>query len=143
MKVRDILDEKGRQVVTTAPDQSIREAARMFVHHGLGAMPVVEDGELRGMISERDALRVAMHGSGSWESTRVAAAMAEELFVVTEDDDLDYLMDVITVNRIRHLPVVDGNELRGLVSIGDALKAARGDQSGDRTFRRYFRGRFS
>lgn len=140
MKVRDILEEKGRQVVTTAPDQSIREAARMFVDHGLGAMPVVEDGELRGMISERDALRVAMHGSRSWKSTRVAAAMAEELFVVTEDDDLDYLMDVITVNRIRHLPVVDGNELRGLVSIGDALKAARGDDSGGRTFRRYSRG---
>lgn len=141
MTVRDILDEKGRQVVTIAPDETVREAAGMFVRHGLGALPVVEDGALRGMLSERDALRVATNGSRPWGSTRVAAAMAEELFVVTEDDDLEYLIDVITENRIRHLPVVDGTELRGLVSIGDVVKAVRGDREARRSFRRYTRGR--
>ena len=141
MKSRDILDDKGRQVVTISPDSSVRDAARTFVRHGLGALPVVEDGALRGMISERDALRVATDADRRWGSTRVADAMTEELFVLTEDDDLDYVMDVITENRIRHLPVVDGAELRGLISIGDALKAAREGDADGRRFRRYSRGR--
>lgn len=141
MKVSEILDEKGRQVVTVSPDQSVRAAARMFVRHGIGALPVVEDGELRGMISERDALRVAANAGRRWRSTRVSDEMTEELFVVTEDDDLGYVMDVITEKRIRHLPVVAGAELRGLISIGDALKAAREDDADGRRFRRFSSGR--
>ncbi len=141
MQVSDILDEKGRQLVTIGPDRSVRDAARMFVRHGLGALPVVEAGSLVGMISERDALRVAAREDRRWGATCVADEMTEELFVVRESDDLDYAMEVMTEKRVRHLPVVEDSELRGLISIGDAVKSVRRPDDTAGTYRRYYRGR--
>ncbi|MFB6241118.1 MAG: CBS domain-containing protein [Gemmatimonadota bacterium] len=135
MQIREILDQKGRQVVTVRPGETVRRAARLFVTHGLGVLPVVEDGRLRGILSERDALRVATNDARRWAVTRVSEAMTREVFVVGEDDAVEHVMDLMTRKRIRHVPVVEEGELRGLVSIGDVVKAVRGEPEGSRSYR--------
>lgn len=135
MQVREILDEKGRQVVTVRPNETVRRAARLFVTHGLGVLPVVEDGRLRGILSERDALRVATNEARRWNVTRVSEAMTREVFVVGEGDPVEHVMDLMTRKRVRHAPVVEDAELRGLVSIGDVVKAVRGEPEESRHYR--------
>lgn len=135
MQIREILDEKGRQVVTVRPGETVRRAARLFVTHGLGVLPVVEDDRLRGILSERDALRVATNESRRWDVTRVSEAMTREVFVVGEGDAVEHVMDLMTRKRIRHVPVVEEGELRGLVSIGDVVKAVRGEPEASRSYR--------
>lgn len=136
MKVRDILDAKGRQVVTVRPDEPVRDAARLFVMHGLGVLAVVQDGRLQGILSERDALRVATNNARRWDVTRVSEVMTTEIFVVGEDAGLDYVMDLMTEKRIRHVPVVEDGRLGGLVSIGDVVNAVRGKPEKGRDYRR-------
>lgn len=135
MEVREILDEKGRQVVTVRPGETVRRAARLFVSHGLGVLPVVEDGRLRGILSERDALRVATNEERRWAVTRVSEAMTREVFVAAEGDPVEHVMDLMTEKRVRHVPVVEDGELRGLVSIGDVVKAVRGKSAESRSYR--------
>lgn len=135
MQVREILDEKGRQVVTVRPDEPVRRAARLFVGHGLGVLPVVEDGRLRGILSERDALRVATNEERRWAVTRVSEAMTQEVFVAAEGDTVEHVMDLMTEKRVRHVPVVEDGDLLGLVSIGDVVKAVRGEPEESRHYR--------
>lgn len=141
MRIREVLDRKGRHVVTVGPDRTVREAVSLLVDHDIGALVVVEEGEVEGIISERDALRLAARDPEGWPETRVSQVMTEELLVAVEDDDLHYVREIMTENRVRHLPIVEDGDLRGIVSIGDVVNASRRDvKAENRYLRRYIRG---
>lgn len=147
MRIRDILDAKGYEVVTITPDRTVHEAMQKLVEHGIGALVVVEEqegAETVGIISERDVLRLGAEGADRLPATRVAEAMTgeEELVVGVLDDDLGYVMEIMTENRVRHLPIVDAGKLRGIVSIGDVVNASRQNMKAEnRYLRDYIQGR--
>lgn len=122
-KVEDVLRQKGHQVVTVAPTQTVAAAVEVLTRNRIGATPVTnEAGELIGIISERDVVRgIAAHGAGILTSA-VAELMTRDVKTCTPDDAIVELMAIMTNARIRHLPVIAGGALCGLVSIGDVVK---------------------
>ena len=126
MIVKTILKAKSRGsgVVTIAPDASIAEAARSLAEHRIGALVVVDGGKVAGILSERDiVLGVAQAGESCLRGT-VRELMTTDVVTCHEDDSLDRLSQVMTAERIRHLPVVgtDGQLVR-IVTIGDVVKS--------------------
>jgi CBS domain-containing protein len=124
MKVREILAIKGEHVHTIEPERTIHDAVALLVEHGIGALLVRDTaGTVAGIISERDVLRVCRERSGALGAIRVADVMTRDLIVCVPDDDVDYAMGIVTKNRVRHLPVMDGERVAGMISIGDLVKA--------------------
>ena len=124
MKIREILAVKGAHVHTIEPDRSILDVVALLVEHGIGALLVRDvDDAVAGIISERDVLRVCRDRSGALGAIRVADVMTRDLIVCVPDDDVDYAMGIVTKNRVRHLPVMDGGRVAGMISIGDLVKA--------------------
>ena len=124
MQVRQILERKGRGVITTSPETTLEEAARMLKDHRIGAL-VVTDGEDRvlGIVSERDIVNaLAEHGAACGRRP-ASEIMTVELAVCSPDDTTDTLMEVMTRQRVRHLPVIEDGKLAGIVSIGDVVKS--------------------
>ncbi len=121
MKVKDILHKKGSRVFTIEPDRSVREAIRRLMEHGIGALLVVEGTDIRGIITERDILREAGKHAGRLDQRRVHEAMTADLIVAVSEDDLNYVMQVMTKNKVRHLPIMEGRSLIGIISIGDLV----------------------
>lgn len=141
MKIHNILARKGRDVHTVGPQQTVAEAIRLLVSHGIGSLVVVESGEIRGIITERDILRLADRAADTLEEIRVEQAMTRELIVAVLDDNLQHCMDVMTTNRVRHLPVVEGGSLRGIISIGDVVNELRRDaEEENRHLKSYVQG---
>jgi CBS domain-containing protein len=121
--VRSILENKGYSVTTISPAATVYEAIREMAQIGVGALPVVANGELVGIVSERDyARKVILQGRSSRE-TLVREIMTESPVTVSLRHTVDECMRIVTDRHIRHLPVVEGGELRGIVSIGDLVKA--------------------
>ena len=120
--VKDILDQKGREVFTIEGSATVLDAIRLLADKGIGALVVVRDGDPIGLFSERDyTCKVVLTGRRS-ESTPVEDIMSRELVAVEPDTPVDECMALMTEKRIRHLPVLDGGKLAGLVSIGDIVK---------------------
>ncbi len=124
MKVKDILAEKGSAVRTIGPDETVREAIRALVEHRIGSLLVTEGQRIVGIITERDILREACHHAGRLDARRVREAMTADLIVGVPEDEVNYVMGIMTKNHIRHLPILEGRELRGMVSIGDVVWAS-------------------
>ena len=124
MNVRSILEAKSSpDVVTIEPGRTIQEAIERLVQHNIGSLVVVdEDGELAGIITERDILRICAGGADRLGTTQISEVMSRNLIIGDADDSIDYVMGIMTQNRIRHLPVVGRRGLRGMVSIGDVVK---------------------
>ena len=124
MKIRDVLKVKGSQVYSVAPHRTVKEALALLVRFQVGALLVLDDdGHPVGIISERDVLRECHHSARPLAQISVGEAMTQEVLVGVPDDDLGYIMGIMTNNRVRHLPVVDGDRIAGLISIGDVVKA--------------------
>jgi len=120
--VKEILEQKGGEVYTVSPDETVLEAIRKLADLGIGSLVVVENGKPVGLFSERDyTCKVALEGKHSKE-TPVREVMSERLVVVRPDTTTNECMALMTENRIRHLPVVEEGKLVGLVSIGDIVK---------------------
>ncbi len=122
MTVANIINEKGSDVVTTSPDRSLAEVAAILSEKRIGAIVVVENDTIQGIISERDIVRaLASHGS---EALRKLAADCMTARVVTcrPEDTINDVMHKMTSGRFRHLPVVEDGRLGGIVSIGDIVK---------------------
>ena len=95
-----------------------------MTQHSVGALVVIDDADnICGIVTERDVLRRCLKAGEPSLSTPVRAIMTTDVIVGVPDDDVDYVMNVITENKIRHLPIVDGNSLAGIVSIGDVGKS--------------------
>ena len=131
VRIRDILKDKGGEVATIGAGRTVHEAVRELNSHRIGALVVTgDDGSIEGIVSERDVLRMAAEtwDDGGDRTARlrdrpVVGIMTREVICAVPDDDLDYAMGIMTQNRIRHLPIVDGGELVGLISIGDVVRA--------------------
>jgi CBS domain-containing protein len=92
--------------------------------HNIGSLVVLDGvGAMIGIISERDMLRTIYNNDGEWVGVEVSNAMTSEVITAKLSDSADYAMDMMTKHRIRHLPVLDGNKLAGVLSIGDIVKA--------------------
>lgn len=125
MKIRDILRTKGHDVVTSTPDQLVLAAMRVLVKHNIGSVVVVEGGEVRGILTERDVLRLGAKDPEKLSTTKVGDVMTTNLVIGVPDDDLEYVMGVMSRNRIRHLPVLEDERLVGILSIGDVVNACQ------------------
>ena len=124
MKVRDILKVKGSQVYSIRPDQTVLDAVAILMQHRIGALLVRDaTGTVCGLISERDVLRECLHRSTDLGRVPVREAMTKDLVVCVPDDEIDYAMGIVTKNRVRHLPIMDGGRVAGVISIGDLVKA--------------------
>lgn len=123
-----VLEEKGREIWSVDPDDLVYDAVRHMAEHGVGAMLVMKDGEMKGMFSERDyARKVILAGRASRE-TRVKEVMTRDLVTIDLNSTAREGLELMTQKRIRHLPVIDNGELVGLVSIGDLVNAVITDQ---------------
>jgi CBS domain-containing protein len=119
--ISDILSGKSGEVWTIDPNATVFDAIARMAEKNIGAMPVVENGVVIGLISERDYTRkVALQGKSSRE-TRVAEIMNHPVLSVTTATTIDTCMQIITRQRVRHLPVIDDGQLVGMVSIGDLV----------------------
>lgn len=119
--VRSILQRKGSAVWTVSPEATVYEAISLMAQKGVGALVVFADERVVGMISERDyARKVILKGKSSRE-TRVRDIMSTPVITVTPDDSVEHCLEIITTNRIRHLPVVEDGRLVGIVTIGDLV----------------------
>ena len=124
MKVQDILRRKGRQLITVSQDKSLLEASRLLKEHNIGVLLVVDAKDKpAGIISERDIVREFAARGPECATMVVQDVMITEMIIGVPDDELSYVMNVMTQQRIRHLPIIDKDELAGLISIGDVVKA--------------------
>ena len=120
--VRSILARKGANVWSVSPQASVYDAIALMAEKGVGALVVLQEGKLVGILSERDyARKVMLKGKASRE-TPVEEIMSSPVITVTPTDTVDECMRVVTVNKIRHLPVLDSGKLVGVVSIGDLVR---------------------
>lgn len=128
ISIRQLLKRKGSEVWSTSPDASVYEALQLLAEKNIGALVVLRDGELVGVISERDyARKVILHRKTSMK-TPVMEIMTEEVITVGTGSTVEEAMILMTDKRIRHLPVVEGEKIVGVVSIGDLVKAIIADQ---------------
>ncbi len=141
MRIRDILRTKGADVVTVGPGETVLDAVRILAEHRIGALVVIAGEEIRGIISERDVLNMVANGPEAVASTAVEEVMTSDVIVGVEEDDLDYVMNIMTNNRIRHLPIVGDRGLVGIVSIGDVVNEVRRSvESENRHLKDYIHG---
>jgi CBS domain-containing protein len=123
MTVARILAIKGRDVVTTQPHVSLREAADVLARNRIGAVVVSDaSGGVLGILSERDIVRAVSSGGGEALKDPVSRHMTAKVITTTEDDSVEDTMETMTQSRIRHLPVLRDGRLAGMVSIGDVVK---------------------
>ncbi|MFN3842037.1 MAG: CBS domain-containing protein [Rehaibacterium terrae] len=126
--VRQLLEEKERRLIAIAPEAAVLDAIRLMAEHGIGAVLVMEGGRLVGILSERDYARKVILQGRSSSSTTVREVMTAPVVTVTPDHSSDTCMQLVTHERIRHLPVVEDGRVVGVVSIGDLVKAVIEDQ---------------
>ena len=123
MLVKHILGDKGREVVAIAADSTLSEAARLLARKRIGAV-VVRDGAgaLAGILSERDVVRAVADGSVAALARPVSAYMTRAVATCAECDTVQDIMEMMTIGRFRHVPVLDNGLVTGIVSIGDVVK---------------------
>jgi len=140
-KVSSVLKNKGYDVVTVAPHQTVASVVKVLTQNRIGAAPVInEAGQLIGIISERDIIRGISKYAGSVLTLPVEQLMTREVKTCSSEDQLVDLMEVMTLQRIRHLPVIEDGALHGIVSIGDVVKQRLEEvQSEAEELRRYIR----
>lgn len=126
--VKHLLDAKGRDVIAIGPDASVFDAIRLMAENGIGALAVMQDGNLVGMLSERDYARKVIIKGRSSRETRVGDIMTADVVTTTSNQTVASCMALVTDRRIRHLPVVEDGEVIGMISIGDLVQAIISDQ---------------
>jgi CBS domain-containing protein len=122
IRVANILDGKGREVLTVAPETSVAALVKLLAEKRIGALPVVDgSGKLKGIISERDVVR-ALASDQSALASKVESLMTREVQTCILQDTVADLMEIMTRGRFRHLPVMEEGKLIGIISIGDVVK---------------------
>lgn len=126
--VRHLLDRKGRAIFSVGPEDPVLEAIRLMAEHHVGALLVTRGEAVVGIISERDYARKVILLGRSSADTRVGQIMSSPVITVSLDSTVQECMQIVTEQRVRHLPVVDNGRLIGVVSIGDLVKAVIEEQ---------------
>jgi CBS domain-containing protein len=123
MKISDILRAKGADVHTTPADATVRELIAALAEYDIGSMVVVDGDDVLGIVSERDVVRRLNEWGDTLLDSEVRQIMTEQLVTCRPDDDVDSIAATMTERRVRHMPVLDGGRLAGIVSIGDVVKS--------------------
>lgn len=128
MKVKDLLKNKGLEIIAVDYESTVEAAINKMCERNIGAVLVMKDGEFVGMFTERDVLRCWLErGKVSYAEVKIEDVMSIDLVVIQLEDELDYVMTIMTNKRIRHLPVVDRGKIIGLISMRDVVKALVGN----------------
>jgi len=126
--VQQLLSTKSPLVYSVTPATSVLEALKLLMEKNISSVLVQENGALLGIFTERDyARKIILQGKSS-ASTLVQEVMTEDLITVKSNDSIEECMKIMTEKRIRHLPVLENNEVKGLISIGDLVKFIIEDQ---------------
>lgn len=128
MQVKEILNHKGRDIYSVKPDETVYNAIAKMAEYNVGALLVMEDGNLVGIISERDYRnKVILKGRAS-KTTAVKEIMTDQVIRVNSSDTINLCMQLMSDKKIRHLPVVDHENVVGVISIGDVVKTVIANQ---------------
>lgn len=123
MKIATLLQQKGKHVFSVSPQTSVYDALHLMAEKNIGAVLVMEGGELAGILSERDyARKIILKGKAS-QDTLVTEIMTSQVITITPEHSLDACMAIMSDKRIRHLPVVENDVVTGMVSISDVVTA--------------------
>ncbi len=126
--VKHLLDGKGRDVVSVVPDSTVLEAIILMADKAIGSLMVMVDDELLGIVTERDYARKVIIKGRSSKTTRVSEIMTTGVFTTSSTESVNDCMSLMTEKRIRHLPVLEGDRVIGMISIGDLVQAIISDQ---------------
>jgi CBS domain-containing protein len=122
MTVRSILDTKGHQIVSLDPEAKLSAAVRTLAERKIGAVLVLQAGRIEGILSERDVVRVLGERGAAVLEEPVSAVMTRKVVSCKQSDTVSAIMEMMTHGKFRHLPVLDGERVVGLISIGDIVK---------------------
>lgn len=122
MSVRDILKKKGNAVETAGPDKTVSEAAGQLASKRIGALVITEGDSIAGILSERDIVRSASEHGAACLDRKVSDLMTKDVITCDPDESARRVLEMMTENRIRHLPVTEDGKLAGIVTIGDVVK---------------------
>lgn len=129
--VKNLLDSKGHDVLSISPDASVLAAIKLMAEKSVGALLVMVDEQLVGIVTERDYARKVILKDRSSSDTPVREIMSADVLTANQGHSVQHCMNQMTDRRIRHLPVVDGGRVVGLISIGDLVKAVIADQQAE------------
>jgi len=127
-KIYELLAEKGSEVWSVTPDQTVYEAIERMAQKEVGALPVMQEGKLVGIISERDYTRKVILQGRSSRETQVRDIMTSRVVVVDEDQKIEECLAMVSKFKIRHLPVMKGDTVVGMISSGDLVKTIIDEQ---------------
>ena len=126
--VKQLLDIKGRNILSMSPNDSVYSAVERMSENNIGALLVIENGRLVGILSERDYARKVILKGKSSKNTLIREIMTPDVLCVSPVTTVEECMALLTENRVRHLPVMEGGKLTGIVSIGDLVKQIISDK---------------
>jgi CBS domain-containing protein len=142
MKVKDILDSKGTEVVTTGADVTLAALTRVLATNRIGAVLVMNGEAVVGIVSERDIVTTMSSRGGDALGCRVSEVMTVDVVTCAPDDAIETIMSTMTDRRVRHMPVIEHGRLAGVISIGDVVKLRLGEvESEARMLRDYIEAR--
>lgn len=122
MRIADILKDRSGDIIIAAADQSVETVAAILAEKRIGALPIVSNGEVMGIFSERDLVYGVAAAGSTFLNENVSDVMTKPAICIASDLNIITALSLMTKRRIRHLPVVDGGDLVGFVSIGDLVK---------------------
>ena len=123
MQIREILTLKSADIHGIAPGDSVASAVEKMVGLGVGSLVVLKNGEMVGLLTERDVVRGLVKQGCDLKNAEVSTIMEKEPVVASAEDSVDYARDVMTKSHIGHLPILDGNKLSGIISFHDVARA--------------------
>lgn len=134
MKAKEVIEKKGTKVFTSSPSYSIKNALNCMIENKVGSLIIVDDKKCPiGIITERDVLRL-VNQKEDWQNCTVGEYMTKKLVIGLLDDDLEYIMSLMTLNYFRHVPILDEGKIAGIISIGDIVKAQLKDYKSDNRY---------
>lgn len=139
MSVKDILANKGHDIYSVSEGAILREAIALLNEKNIGVVLVTDDaGKLAGILSERDVIRRSLAQETGFRAERVTKFMTKNVLTVSSDATIDDVMGIMTNSKIRHVPVLDGDDIKGLISIGDVVKRKIADAENEAAMMREY-----
>ena len=126
--VQHLLESKGREIISITADASVLDAIILMADRRIGSLLVMSGDQLQGIVTERDYARKVIVKGRSSKTTSVAEIMTKDIFTTTPQETTNRCMNIMTKRKIRHLPVLDGDTVIGMISIGDLVQAIIADQ---------------